>query len=272
MTRSTRARALAAGLGAVLTLGLLAPGAFAASGPYTIDGTIPDSGATVLPDLSGNSKELGPLNQSTTKIGVIHNDALPTLGLTNPNAQVDFRRAWLDTAKDPGTNHDWLYFAWERDANSGTGTIAYEFMQDPAPAACAYDTATDKALIDGCNPWANRRAGDFMITWDQQGNTRDLYLRIWSGTKPNLTLGAPEKLDSTVSEAQYSPDGFRGEAAVDLTATIFGNSTACKSFANTIPSTVTGNSDTADYKDTILATTPPITNCTSTTVTTPKTG
>jgi len=40
---------------------------------------------------------------------------------------------------------------------------------------------------------------------------------------------------------------------VDLTATIFGGSTACKSFANTIPSTVTGNSDTADYKDTILS-------------------
>ena len=73
-----------------------------------------------------------------------------------------------------------------------------------------------------------------------------------------------------MSEAAYSADGFRGEAAVDLTATIFGGSTACKSFANTIPSTVTGNSDTADYKDTILATAPPITNCTSTTVTTPK--
>ena len=44
------------------------------------------------------------------------------------------------------------------------------------------------------------------------------------------------------------------------------------SFANTIPSTVTGNSNTADYKDTILKTTPPISNCQSTTVTTPKDG
>src|SRR3954469_17859586 len=59
--------------------------------------------------------------------------------------------------------------------------------------------------------------------------------------------------------------------AVDLTATIFGGSTACRTFANTIPSTVTGNSDTADYKDTILKTAPPITNCISATVTTPKT-
>ena len=51
--------------------------------------------------------------------------------------------------------------------------------------------------------------------------------------------------------------GFRGEAAVDLTATIFGGGNACLNFANTIPSTVTGNSDQADYKDTVLKNTPP---------------
>jgi hypothetical protein len=243
----------------------------AADGPYTIDGTVPDAGTTELPDVFGSVKELGPLNSNTTKIGVIHNDALPTLGMTNPNAQVDLRRAWLDTERDSSTSHDWLYFAWERDNNTGSGFIAYEFMQNPAPAGCAYDTATDDQLVASCNPWANRRAGDFMILWDQQGNSLDLYLRTWSGTAPNLTLGAPTLLNAAVSQAAYSADGFRGEAAVDLTATIFGGSTACKSFANTIPSTVTGNSDTADYKDTILKNAPPISNCTSGTVTTPKT-
>jgi hypothetical protein len=250
---------------------LAVPSAQAADGPFSIDGIVPDSGTTLLTDLYGNVKELGPLNSNTTKIGVIHRDAIPTLGLTNPNGQVDLRNAWLDTERDTSTSHDWLYFAWERDANSGSGFIAYEFMQDPLPAGCTYDTATDAQLIDSCNPWANRRAGDFMILWDQQGNSLDLYLRTWSGTAPNLTLGAPTLLNADVSQAAYSADGFRGEAAVDLTATIFGGSTACKSFANTIPSTVTGNSDTADYKDTILRTAPPITNCTSTTVTTPKT-
>ncbi len=64
-------------------------------------------------------------------------------------------------------------------------------MQNPAPAGCAYDTATDAQLIANCNPWANRTAGDFMILWDQQGSSLDLYLRTWSGTAPNLTLGAP---------------------------------------------------------------------------------
>ncbi len=246
------------------------PFALAADGPYTIDGTIPDANTTELPDLSGNVKELGPLNSNTTKIGVIHSDAVPTLGLTNPNAQVDLRRAWLDTERDTSTQHDWLYFAWERDANSGSGFIAYEFMKNAPPAGCAYGTATDAELIANCNPWANRTAGDFMILWDQQGNSLNLYLRTWSGTAPNLTLGPATLLDANTSQAAYSSDGFMGEAAVDLTATIFGGSTACKSFANTVPSTVTGNSDTADYKDTILTTTPPITNCTSTTGTTPK--
>lgn len=250
---------------------MVAGPALAASGPFDIDGEVPDAGATEIPDVFGNVKELGPLNSNTTKIGVIHNDAVPTLGDTNPNAQVDLRRAWLDTERESGK--DWLYFAWERDKNTGSGFIAYEFMQDKAPTQCAYETATAAELIAGCNPWANRKAGDFMILWDQQGGSRDLYLRVWSGTAPNLTLSPPgDPLDDDVSQAAYSEDGFRGEAAVNLTDTIFGGSTACLSFANTIPSTVTGNSDTADYKDTILATTPPISNCTSSTVTTPKDG
>ena len=111
-----------------------------------------------------------------------------------------------------------------------------------------------------------------MILWDQSGGSKDLILRTWSGTAPNLTLSAGTVLNANVSAAAFSSDGFRGEAAVDLTATIFAGSTACLSFANTIPSTVTGNSDTADYKDTILKNTPPISNCKSTTTTTPKTG
>ena len=272
-TRRGRLKAALAITGLVVGGAVVAPlVAYAADGPYTIDGTVPDAGVTNIPDQFGNVKELGPINSNTTKIGVINTAPLPMLGLTNPNAQVDLRQAWLGTAKDTSTNHDWLYFAWERDSNSGSGFIAYEFMKNKAPAACAYDTATDSQLIASCNPWANRASGDFMILWDQQGGSKDLYLRTWSGTAPNLTLGAPQLLDSTVSQAAYSSDGFRGEAAVDLTDTIFKGSTACLSFANTIPSTVTGNSDTADYKDTILKTTPPISNCKSTTVTTPQAG
>lgn len=274
MTRRSRLKAALAIAGLVVAGAVAVPQvAYAADGPFSIDGTVPDANTTELADGFGNVKELGPKNSNVTKIGVIHSAALPMLDTTNPNGQVDLRRAWLDTERDTAApNHDWLYFAWERDANSGSGFIAYEFMQSAAPAACAYDTATDAQLIAACNPWANRKAGDFMILWDQQGGSKDLFLRTWSGTAPNLVLSAPTQLNATVSQAEYSSDGFRGEAAVDLTATIFGGSTACKTFANTIPSTVTGNSDSADYKDTILKNAPPITNCTSTTVTTPKTG
>lgn len=246
---------------AMLGLVAISSPALADDGPYNIDGTIPDSASfAVLEDPEGNVKELGPKNSNVTKIGVIHSAATPMLDLTNPNAQVDLRRAWLDTAKDPDTGDDWLYFAWERDKSTGSGFIAYEFMQDKAPSSCDYD-GTDADLIASCNPWANRQAGDFMILWDQQGGSTDLFLRTWSGTAPNLTLGAPVALNDAVSDAAYGSGGFRGEAAVNLTDTIFAGSDDCISFANTIPSTVTGNSDTADYKDTILQQAPPITNC-----------
>jgi len=271
-TRSRRRRVgwIAACTAAILATAMLtAPAALAEDGPFTIDGNVPDGGTTQLPDQSGNVQELGPLNSNTTKIGVINRDAVPTLGTTNPNAQVDLRQAWLDTSQDDNGDY-WLYFAWERDKNTGSGFIAYEFMKNKAPAACAYLTATQAQLIASCNPWANRAAGDFLILWDQQGGNKTLVVRYWEGTAPNLTLGAPSSLDATVSAAEYSGDGFRGEAAVNLSATIFAGSDDCQSFSNTIPSTVTGNSDTADYKDTILTPTPPISNCTSTTVTTPK--
>lgn len=241
--------------------------------PFSIDGTVPDAGMSATPPLTdafGNVKELGPKNASSTKIGVIHSAATPMLDNTNPNAQVDLRGAWLTTAKDT-SNHTWLYFAWERDSNSGSGFIAYEFMHLAAPTECAYDTATAAQLTAGCNPWKNRRAGDFMILWDQSGSNTALVKRTWSGTYPNLTLGGPVTLTATEAQAKYSANGFRGEASVDLTATVF-TGDACQSFANTIPSTVTGNSDTADYKDTILKQTPPISNCTSSVVTTPKKG
>ncbi|WP_392544779.1 SpaA isopeptide-forming pilin-related protein [Oryzobacter telluris] len=264
----SRRRSAALSLVAALVLApitlIAAPAAMAADGPFSIDGSVPDAGTTQLEDPEGNVKELGPLNSNTTKIGVIHSDAVPTLGLTNPNGQVDLRRAWLDTQRE--NNKDWLYFAWERDANSGSGFIAYEFMQNPVPTGCAYDTATEAQLVASCNPWAGRTLGDFIILWDQQGGSRDLYLRTWGGTASNLVLGAPQLLDGAVSQAQYSSDGFRGEAAVNLTDTVFGGSSTCRTFANTIPSTVTGNSDSADYKDTILATAPPITNCGTVTV------
>lgn len=245
----------------------------ASTNPFAIDGTVPNAGAAELTDLFGSVKELGPKNGSPTKIGVIHSAAKPMLDLTNPNAQVDLRRAWIDLTRVDGD--DWLYFAWERDSNTGSGFISFEFSRNPVSAGCGDYSGSNASLIQNCNPWQNRagdpQPGDFLLLWDQQGGSRDIYVRAWSGTAPNLTLGAPFKItDPTVGEAQYGSNGFRGEAAVNLTALELTDGDDCQAFANVIPSTVTGNSDTADYKDTILDTLPPISNCEATIVTTPK--
>ncbi|HJU50999.1 MAG TPA: SpaA isopeptide-forming pilin-related protein [Acidimicrobiia bacterium] len=214
---------------------------------FLIDGTVPDNGAAPFADPSGNVKELGPLNESTTKLGVIHNDGLPTLGTSNPNGQVDLKNVWFDTSTVDGT--DWLYFAWERDSTNGSGVIAIEFQQAAAPAACDYGTATTASLIANCNPWDNRQEDDFMLVWDQVGGAIQISIRVFDGT----AFGAPVVLNAHEAKATLNGDTSRGEAVVDLATVFPSDPTDCFSIANVIPGTITGNSDQADYKDTVLA-------------------
>ncbi len=215
------------------------------SSGFSIDGDVPDPGAVQFADGFGNQKELGPENGSTTKLGVIHTDPLPTLAETNPNGQVDLRNVWFDTNSTETT--DWLYFAWERDSNKGSGVIAIEFQTGAAPVACDYSGAVED-LIANCNPWANRQVGDFILIWDQVGNDIEISVRFFDGT----VFGEKIVLDPHEADATLSPDNTRGEAVIDL-AVVFGNGEECVSIANVIPGTLTGNSDTADYKDTVLA-------------------
>jgi hypothetical protein len=126
-------------------------------------------------------------------------------------------------------------------------------------------TAAETTLITNCNPWANRdgdgtpQGSDFMILWDQSGGSKNIYVRYFN--KSTGKFGAAQQLSSAIAVAEYSSDGFRGEVAIDITAVVGGNPTACLTFANLIPGTVTGNSDTADYKDTVLAKFPLASNC-----------
>jgi hypothetical protein len=264
---------LAASILLTVTFVLTSPTPAAGQNPFQIGGTgnvIPDAGTTNIPDPTGNQKELGALNSSTTKIGPINADVVPTLGFTNPNGQVDLRNAWLDT-RQAANGDTWLYFAWERDANSGSGFISIEFQQSGLPNGCVYegvnfadpDDPETQALIASCNPWANRQTGDFIILWDQQGNTLDPFddikKRVFTCAGTSCTLGPIEDLESV--EATISADRFFGEMAINLTDEVFGEVEGCLTFANVIPGTVTGNSDSADYKDTIHGTIPPISNC-----------
>ncbi len=233
-------------------------------GGYEIDGVVPDDGATVFDDPFGAVAELGPVNSNLTKLGVINTAVPPMLSMTNPNAQVDLRRVWLDT--NIVGNDVWLYFAWERDSNTGSGVIMYEFQKSEPPAECDY-SLTNAELIAACNPWANRAPGDLIIVWDQKGKTINIIIRtfeyndtnpangVWDGNAAEpLYLDAGTTLDASVSKAAYSSDGYYGEAAINLSATIFPETpTECLSYGNVIPGTVTGNSDSADYKDTILS-------------------
>src|SRR5574340_1249007 len=267
VTRLGRASLITALLLGAAVITVLAADNFV--GGWNIDGSVPDVGTIKFDDLFGAMEELGPVNASATKLGVIHTATVPMLSYTNPNAQVDLRAAWLGTKED--ANKDlWLYFAWERDSSNGSGVIMFEFQQREPSAACDYNFTSEwtaEDLIAACNPWANRQPGDFIIVWDQVGKKPSLIVRTWKYNDTNPTNGAWDgnaaeplyldlgtALDATVSAAAYSSNRYYGEATVNLTDTIFtSTATSCKTYDNVIPGTVTGNSDTADYKDTILA-------------------
>jgi hypothetical protein len=238
------------------------------AGPFCIDGVITDAnnsgitGSAKIVDPNGSTKELGPINASTTKIGVINTAPTPMLGLTNPNTQVDLNTVYAQTAVDSSTGHIWYYFGWARDSNNGSGFISIELQKSSVPLAC---TGTNGYGSPSCNPWSGRQTGDFIILWDQQGGSTQISIRFFNAAIPGF--GPKIDLDSVTSRAAYSSDNFRGEAAIDFTEVIFPKNGQCLSFANTIPGTVTGNSDTADYKDTVLSAFPPVSNCGSVTIT-----
>jgi len=232
--------------------------------PIVIDGNIPDSGCAggttdciELTDPSGNSKELGPVNGSDTKLGVIHTATPAMLDFTNPNGSTDLVNVWLRTVV--ATDGDvWLYFAWERDASNGSSVITYEFHGDPLSANCNYDgidqmepaNQAELDLITECNPWENRTEDDFMIVWDFNGGATDIILRTFSGGAFNVGVNVS---GLGYADAELNASTSKGEGAINLSDALFGNLTSCLSVANIISGTITGNSDEADYKDTLLA-------------------
>lgn len=171
----TKSRWLAIMTALVLSIGglsaALAPSANA-SGTYAgfkigsdDNFAVPDAGVTdAFPDLSGNAKELGPKNGSTTKIGPISSAPTPMLDVTNPPAQVDLMNVWFDQAQEVSTGDTWLYFAWERESANGSGFIALEIQKSGVPTGCVYDASG--GLLEpyaDCNPWQNRSDGDWLL-------------------------------------------------------------------------------------------------------------
>jgi hypothetical protein len=225
-----------------------------AQNPFLIDGTVTDTSnshasgdAKKSTDPNGNAKELGPVQGSSTKFPIIHLAAPDMLGTSNPNPSTDLNTVYTQTTKS-GTD-SWFYFGWVRDSDSGSGFISFEAHQKPNTCASYSDADLHK-----CNPWSPRTAGDFTIFWDQSGNSTNVYLRTWDGTK--WTPDQPGTLlPPAIAIAQYSADLFRGELALNLTAAGLVGANECRAFANVIPGTITGNSqgDQADFKDVVLA-------------------
>ena len=252
--------------GFILLLGLAPLHSAVAQNPFDIFPEDPtlfaiDAGADEFSEPFSSIQELGPINGNTTKLGVIHTATPTMLGFTNPNGQTDIVRIWL--AKAEAVDGDtWLYFAWERDASSGSSVIAYEFQQEGLPIGCDYDpeeippidimlpeTAGETALVNYCNPWSGRQDGDFMIVWDFKGGATEIVLRKFDGLSFGSIL-----LNVNESPAALNGDTSMGEGAINLTETVFpSDPTECLSIGNIIPGTITGNSDSADYKDTVLA-------------------
>jgi len=102
-------------------------------------------------------------------------------------------------------------------------------------------------VTSGCT---NRQAGDFMIVWDFGGGDTDIALRTFDGTSFDVGVNLSA---SGFAVAALNGDTSRGEGAINLTAAIFGVQDSCFDVANVIPGTIGGNSDSADYKDTVLA-------------------
>jgi hypothetical protein len=194
------------------------------------------------------------VNGASTKLGLIHTDVLPTMGDVAVNDKSDVKTVWMDSTVD-ADGEAWLYFAWERVGDTGASVVMYEFQQKPRPGACAYGTATPAQLAASCNPWANRSSGDFVIVFDYQGGVVPVISRrTYTGAAPALVLGPVELItDSTVVRGRANGSGTKGEAAINLSQTVFKGVTAsCTSVANVIPFTATGNSDTADFMDVVL--------------------
>jgi len=255
--RPSGARSIALGAAILATL-FFTPIAASAQVPYAIDGVVPDAGCCAeFSDPAGSVGELGPVNSTSTKLAGIGSATPPMLAFTNPNGATDLRTIWLDTEADASEDL-WLYFGWQRDATSGSSVVAYEFQFAAPDPDCDYagidqvepESAEETALIDSCNPWSNRQAGDFMIVWDFGGGATDIVLRTFDGAAfdAGVNLSA-----SGFAVAALNADRLRGEGAINLTDAIFGGNDFCFEVANVIPGTITGNSDQADYKDTVLA-------------------
>lgn len=184
-------------------------------------------------------------------------------------------------------SHIMLYLAWERLVNIGNANLDFEINQ--AKQTGWTSTTTGPLTI-------NRTAGDLLVTYDFGGSgTPTLGLLTWLTAAAGNTAsqcfssntlpcwGQHVDLSGTNSEGAVNTGtvsepytggsltaGLFGEAAIDLTAAGVFNGSDCKAFGSMFTKSRSSSSFTAEIKDFIAPQGIQLTNCSTTTVTTPK--
>lgn len=226
--------------------------------------------------------------------GVKQDDVCPALTTAKADNKADLKRAYIAAKTVDG--HTYLMLAWARipqNTTSASAHVAFEFTKGSVP--CGGNSGT---LVQ-------RTAGDLLVVYDFEGGGGDpvIHLSRWittntattSGqcdigshnapcwnTAVTLTAGQAEakvNVDTAVLDTLAPPTGVAGEtlglsefgeAGIDLTnAGVFPANT-CQSFGSVYAvSRTSGNSGTAQMKDLVGPGAFALSNCTSTTVTTP---
>jgi len=227
--------------------------------------------------------------------GTKQDDTCPTVIGSKADNKADLKRAYL-ASKSGSNGHIFLMLAWVRipqNTTSASSHVAFEFNGGDTPCG-----AKSSGLVE-------RSAGDMLVVYDFEGGggAPVIHLSRWittagsgpagtcditSHTAPcwntSVTLTATDPLaaEAGVNTASAVSDAFSpedetlgqsefGEAGLDLTNAGVFAANSCQSFGTVYAvSRTSGNSGTAQMKDLVGPADFNLSNCTSSTVTTPK--
>jgi hypothetical protein len=207
-----------------------------------------------------NELNQGALDESFGQ-GTKEDTAVPTVvdGSIPPNkSDLTLFKVYKNKGSD---GHDYLYLEWQRTATLGSANMDFEFNQSTKPSA------------NGVTP--ERTAGDILITYDfaSGGNVVQFGLLKWVTSGANSQCEANgattaqgcwgNRVDLDASgnaDGAISSDQKLGEAAIDLTDTVFGGN-QCAFLGSAYLKSRSSDSFTAASKDFVAPAPVNISNC-----------
>jgi hypothetical protein len=171
-----------------------------------------------------------------------------------------------------GSDHVFLYLAWERTNVLGSANMDFEVNKTATPCL---STPVSKTAVK-CT--INRSVGDILVTYDFTGGggTPTIGLRTWNGSswQVDSTVVSESAVNTGTVSDTHLPAGSQdlaantfGEVAIDLTAS--GQATGC-GFANatTFLKSRSSAQFTSEVKDFVAPVSTPISPCAPTITTT----